>query len=681
MSLEDLLSPLISSGYEPCPTEPTSPGNDLPWTAYPELSHYFENASPLSSSSSSYSGDSLQSQSASPPNVQPMNVAFVLPDASSFGDLDISSTGAFFDGINTDMHATNTLAARACSYTPVSSLSSSPPNFESIDVASTIHDASRSASPLSSTPSSSSEISLQSQSSSPPIFQPTDVAFTPADASRSFDALDFWSTEACFDGMDGKKDATNSYRNHTVDDFGFLHPPQVEDDTINDIWDDRVDYGTVRGEHDGTGFGTIAGSISTALNSHASAQRSPFDEVYPLSSVRGGNDFGFYSQGNGAYGLDMNVQSYTTHAGAYRQELSDHAGLRTSNDYLELPQIVPPSSQVYIPRQESEVVLDSVSNHHAGESRPYFENTIVTPPLNSITFNGFSSTEMEADSHISAPSTESSASSTSLPVQESSQARPHAAHSTSVFMPSLDAYAAASSSKTTLNQVFKQDQVPSQAVAITDAKFNTFGRIGRSTASKGESKKAKRKPYQKSPHGPSPSRREMQPPPSESHRFIDGRHKYERLTDLEIRNLLEIYNVAEEQVSSVFYGLRRQHTSDTLYICPMDKVQLTLAQFEAHCMKHHSTVACDPACPNQGNKAPTNHTNLCRWAITCHAHASYPSVHSTSVAMRHFENMHLRTHGLQCAHCESVHEGVRTLFRHMADGRGCKNMTEWRHRQ
>ncbi len=161
---------------------------------------------------------------------------------------------------------------------------------------------------------------------------------------------------------------------------------------------------------------------------------------------------------------------------------------------------------------------------------------------------------------------------------------------------------------------------------------------------------------------------------------VDGRHKYERLTDSEIRNLLEIYNVAEEQVSSVFYGLRRQHTPDTLYICPMDKAQLTLAQFEAHCMEHHSTVSCDPACPNRGNKASKNHTNLCRWAVTCHAHASYPSVHSASVAMKHFEDVHLRPRGLQCAHCESVHQDVRTLFRHMSDGRGCINMTEWRRR-
>ncbi|KAK0214606.1 hypothetical protein EDD85DRAFT_1030114 [Armillaria nabsnona] len=242
----------------------------------------------------------------------------------SFGDLDLSSTGPFFDGINTEMHTTNTLVAHACSDAPVPSLSSSPPNFESTNVASTVPDVSRRDSPLFSTSSSSSETSLQSQSSIPPIFQPTDVAFTPADTSRS-------------------------YRDHTVDDFGLLDPPPVEGDMTDDIWDHRVHYETVGGEYDGTGLGS------------------------------------------------------------------------------------------------------------------------------------------------------------SLPVQESSQARPHAAHSSSVFMPFLDAYAAASSSKTTLDQAFDQDQAASQAVAITDAKFNTFGRIGRSTASKGKSKKAKRKPYQKSPHGPKPS--------------------------------------------------------------------------------------------------------------------------------------------------------------------------------
>ncbi len=86
-----------------------------------------------------------------------------------------------------------------------------------------------------------------------------------------------------------------SYRDHTVDVFGLLDPRQVESDTTDDIWDHRVDYGTVDGEHDGTGFGcasllpyshvsscssfsTIAGSLSPDVNSHASAQSSTFDE-------------------------------------------------------------------------------------------------------------------------------------------------------------------------------------------------------------------------------------------------------------------------------------------------------------------------------------------------------------------------------------------------------------------
>ncbi|PBK59639.1 hypothetical protein ARMSODRAFT_1027267 [Armillaria solidipes] len=616
MSLEDLLSALISSGYEPCPKEPTPPGNDLPWTAYPELSHYLENASPLSSTSSSNSDDSLQSQSASPSTIQPTDVAFALPDASSFDDLDFQSTEAFFDGINWETRATNTLVARACSDTPVLSQSSSPPNFEPTDVASTLPGAARSHSdsPLSSTSSSSSETSLQSQSSSPPIFQPTDVAFALPDASRSFDALDFWSTDACFDGINGGTDATNTYRDHTVDDFGFLHPHQVEGDTTEDVWDHRVAWGTVGGEHDGMGFGTIAGSISPDANSRASAQGSTFDEVYPLSSVRGGDDFGFHSQGNGAYGLDMSLPSCSTHAGVDRQELVDHAGLRTSNAYLEPPQIVPPcTSQVYFPREEYEDMRDSVSNHIAGESHPYFENTILTTPLNDITFNIPASTQMNTDSLISRPSTENLTSASFLPSQESSHGRPHSVPSTtSVYRPFLDAYTVASSSKTILNQVFDQDQAPGQAVAITDAKFNTFGRIGRSTVSKCESKKAKRKPYRKSTPGPKKSSREMQPPPSEIHRFADGRHKYERLTDLEIEKLLEVYNVTADEVPSVFYGLRRQHTPDILYTCPMDEAQLTLAQFEAHCMEHHSTVFCDPACPNRGNNASKNHTNLCQ---------------------------------------------------------------------
>ncbi|SJL13352.1 uncharacterized protein ARMOST_16794 [Armillaria ostoyae] len=685
MSLEDLLSALISSGYEPCPTEPTPPGNDLPWTAYPELSHYFENASPLSSTSSSNSDDSLQSQSESPPNVQPTDVAFALPDASSFGDLRISSTGAFFDGINTEMYATNALVARACSDTPVTRQSSSTPNFEPTDVASTIPGASRrdSNSPLSSTSSSNSDTSLQSPSASPPNLQPSEVAFILPDASESLDALDLWSTDARFDGINGGTDTTNTYRDHTVDDFGFLDPPQVEADTTKDVWDHRIDYRIVGGDYDGMGFSTIAGSISPDTNSRASAQGSTFDEVYPLSSVRGGDDFGFHSQGNGAYGLDTSPPSCTTHADADRQELGDNARLRTSNTYLEPPQIVLPcSSQVYIPRQESEDMRDSVSKYLAGESRPYFENTIVTPPLNSITFNIPASTQVNADSLISRPSTETLTSASLLPAaEESSHGRPHAVPSTtSVYRPFLDAYAVASSSKTILNQAFEQDQASDQAVAITDAKFNSFGRIGRSTVSKGEPKKPKRKPYQKSTPGVKKSKREMQPPPSESHRFTDGRYKYERLTNFEIEELLKIYNVTADEIPSIFYGLRRQHTPDTLYTCPMDKARFTLAQFEVHCMEHHSTVFCDPACPNRGNRESKNHTNICQWFVTCTAHSSYQSVDSASVAIKHFEDAHLRPHALECAHCGSVHKGVRSLFKHMEEGAGCENMTKWRRR-
>lgn len=51
--------------------------------------------------------------------------------------------------------------------------------------------------------------------------------------------------------------------------------------------------------------------------------------VCPLSSVRGGGDLGFHSQGNGAYGLDMSVPSCMIHAGVDRQQLVDHAGQST----------------------------------------------------------------------------------------------------------------------------------------------------------------------------------------------------------------------------------------------------------------------------------------------------------------------------------------------------------------
>ncbi|SJL13364.1 uncharacterized protein ARMOST_16806 [Armillaria ostoyae] len=311
-----------------------------------------------------------------------------------------------------------------------------------------------------------------------------------------FDALDFWSTDARFDGINGRTDATNTYQDHTVDDFCLLHPPQVEDNTTEDVWDHRVD--------DGMAFSAIAGSISPDATTHDPVQGSAF----------GGH----------------------------------------------------PSS----------------------------EHAILTTPPNAITFNGSASTQMDVDSLISGPSTETSAPTSFLQVHELSPARPHAAHSTSLYMPFINAYAAVSSSKTIPNRAFDQDQASGQPVAIMDAKFNSFGRIGGSTVSKRDSKKLRadlvtrpfstvltypyrRKPYQKIPPGPKKCSRKMLPlPPSESHRFADGRHKYERLTDFQIEKLLKIYNVTRDQAPRVFYGLHRQHSPDVLYTCPMDKSQHTL---------------------------------------------------------------------------------------------------------
>ncbi|PBK58383.1 hypothetical protein ARMSODRAFT_983890 [Armillaria solidipes] len=659
MSLEDLLSALM-----PCPTEPKPPGNDLPWTAYPELSHYLTDL--LSHKRKRLPSFlellfKLRRFPAKPIRTGTVSCIFLLDlRVSSFGDLDISSTGAFFDGTNWETHATNALVAHACSDTSVPSQSSSPPNFEPTDVASTLPDVSRSHSPLSSMSSSTSETSLQCHSTTPPSLQPDNVTFTVPDASRS-------------------------YQEHTVEDFGFLHPSQAESDTTEVVWDHRVAWGTVGGEHDGMGFGTIAGSISPDANSRGSAQGSTFDKnsrVYPLSSVRGGDDFGFHSQGNGPYGLDMSLPGCMTHAGVDRQELIGTGGLGTRNVYPEpLRMMPPPSSELYPSTQDSEHTRES--NYFVRESHHSFETAILATPPNARPFDGSASAQMDGGSLIPGPSTENLTSASFLPAtEESSHGRPHSVPSTiSVYRPFLDAYAVASSSKTIFNEAFEQDQASDQAVAITDAKFNSFGRIGRSTVSKGESKKTKRKPYQKSSRGPKKSKREMQPPPSESHRLktfqlmtlrysADGRYKYERLTKFEIEKLLEIYNVTADQIPSVLYGLRRQHTPDTLYTCPMDKARLTLAQFEAHCMDHHSTVFCDPACPNRGNNASKNHTNICQWFVTCTAHSSYQCVDSASVVMKHFEDVHLRPHALECPHCESVHKDIRSLFKHMEEGAG-----------
>ncbi|PBK59631.1 hypothetical protein ARMSODRAFT_1027261 [Armillaria solidipes] len=465
MSLEDVLSALISSGYEPCPTEPMPPGNDLTWTAYPELSHYFENASPLSSTSSSNSDDSLQSQSASPPNFQPNEVAFTLPDAS-----------------------------------------------------------------------------------------------------RSFDALDVWSTDACFDGINRGRDATNTYQDHAVD------------------FDHRVD--------DGMGFSAIAGSISPDATTHDSVQGSAFCGDYPLSFVRGRDDSEYHSQGNGAYGHGMSLPCCNTHAGMDRKELIGTSGLGTGNVYLEPPRMAPPSSsQVYLQNPDNEHMRKTDSTYLV-ESHPSSEHAILTTPPNAITFNGSASTQMDADSLISGPSTETSAPTSFLQVHELSPARPHAAHSTSLYMPFIDAYAAVSSSKTIPNRAFDQDQASGQPVAIMDAKFNSFGRIGGSTVSKRDSKKLHANRIKKSPlvqkSATTTALREsslVSPPFHFWKKFqlmtprysADGRHKYERLTDFQIEKLLKNYNVTRDQAPRVFYGLRRQHSLDVLYTCLMDKAQHTLS--------------------------------------------------------------------------------------------------------
>ncbi len=197
---------------------------------------------------------------------------------------------------------------------------------------------------------------------------------------------------------------------------------------------------------------------------------------------------------------------------------------------------------------------DSVPNHLAGESCLCFEyvssvsvnhslkykeqNAIIMLPLNSITFNGSFYTEMDTDSLISRPSTENLTSASFLLAQEPSDGRPPS--TTYFYRPFQDAYAVALSSKTILNQAFEQDQASEPAVSITDAKFNSFGCIGRYlyiisaytknlmsywSLSVNQRKRStcfvtqksctvltyscRRKPYQKSTLGPKKSSREM----------------------------------------------------------------------------------------------------------------------------------------------------------------------------
>lgn len=75
-----------------------------------------------------------------------------------------------------------------------------------------------------------------------------------------------------------------SYQDHTVNDFGFLHPPQVEGDTTEDVWDHRVVCGIVGGEHDGMGFGCASLRPYSHVSSHLlpSAQQLG---LFPLTRI------------------------------------------------------------------------------------------------------------------------------------------------------------------------------------------------------------------------------------------------------------------------------------------------------------------------------------------------------------------------------------------------------------
>ncbi len=122
--------------------------------------------------------NSWMSLSCYPTHQGTVTVSFICPldlHVSSFHNLAFWLTDASFDGINTKVDATNMLVAHTCSYTPMQSLSSSPPNFESINVAFTVPDTSRRYAPESSQfphieltcyPTSHSESPLFSASSS-----------------------------------------------------------------------------------------------------------------------------------------------------------------------------------------------------------------------------------------------------------------------------------------------------------------------------------------------------------------------------------------------------------------------------------------------------------------------------------------------------------------------------------
>ncbi|KAK0224360.1 hypothetical protein IW262DRAFT_887122 [Armillaria fumosa] len=388
MSLEDsVLCALISPGYEPCPTDPTALSNDLPWS-YRGPFHHFENASPLSStSSSSNSNNIFRSQSASPQDLRPTDEAFWLPDASSFSELDGSSTRAFND-IFREIYATNMPVVYACPYTPVPRQLTMRQSFEPSDVASTISHASRRNPPESSQPShveltcspasendsclssmspSSSSYSQQSHFLTPPTFQPTDSVLTHGDASKSLATLDLWSTDAYLDGIDPGTDATNNFQDQTVEDFDFLNRIQGETDTIRDH---GAASGIIGGRYDGMTFSTIAASIVPDTTRYNSVEGSAFYHDCPVSFARGGGNFGFRSQVNGKYGLNMNLPTRSTYPVGEPQEMINPGALENKHMYLE------PSRMILHPgsHQAAEDTQELVSHDLAGDCYPAFQH-------------------------------------------------------------------------------------------------------------------------------------------------------------------------------------------------------------------------------------------------------------------------------------------------------------------
>ncbi|KAK0184428.1 hypothetical protein F5146DRAFT_1125633 [Armillaria mellea] len=432
MSLEDFLSALISSRYEPCPVQPTPPNNDRPWTTYPELTHHFI--------------DVLSQKRRCLPSF--LDILDILLELRTFPAKPICNSSNFsahlrqpqpqldwviFDGVDTETHVTNTSGTYYRSDTPI-----------------------------------------QSQSSSPPHFEPTNCAFTPTDATRSFDTIDFWSKNTYFDGINGASD-TDKYvgaqldffvtEDPRVNDFSFPDPPQGEGSMTEDSWRHHIDDAGRRwgGRWPGVWCNRpvyfirlrpsvtlcnvlVSTSKQFSFALLGSTQRNGRD--YPLSCARGGKIFGYIPQENSEYNLDMSLLCYSTHPGP--------SGTETRNAYLEpLRMVPPPPSEDYLWTQITEHTRES-SYPVRGSPRSF-------------------------DS--------------SLPAEELSHARSvfcglylrlyvilRREYCSTVFEDR--------SSKKSLSRI----QAPDPAVTISNAKFNTFGRIGRSKPSNGESSKAKQRP-------------------------------------------------------------------------------------------------------------------------------------------------------------------------------------------